>query len=45
MVVHMSRDIMLRGSDGGPYEPRHDKTNKVTVLQAKTQTSLGISPV
>ena len=27
------------------YEPRHDKTNKVTVRQAKTQISLGIRPV
>ena len=26
-------------------EPRHDKTNKVTVRQAKTQISLGIRPV
>ena len=26
-------------------EPRHDKTNKVTVLPAKTQISLGILPV
>ena len=28
-----------------PYEPRHDKTNKVTVRPAKTQISLGIHPV
>ena len=27
------------------FEPRHDKTNKVTVRPAKTQTSLGIRPV
>ena len=27
------------------YEPRHDKTNKVTVRPAKTQISLGICPV
>ena len=27
------------------YEPRHDKTNKVTVCPAKTQISLGIRPV
>ena len=27
------------------YEPPHDKTNKVTVRQAKTQISLGIRPV
>ena len=28
-----------------PYEPRHDKTNKLTVRPAKTQISLGIRPV
>ena len=27
------------------YEPRHDKTNKVTVRPVKTQISLGIHPV
>ena len=27
------------------YEPRHDKTNNVTVRPAKTQISLGIRPV
>ena len=27
------------------FEPRHDKTNKVTVRPAKTQISLGIHPV
>ena len=27
------------------YEPRHYKTNKVTVRPAKTQISLGIRPV
>ena len=27
------------------YEPRHDKTNKVTMRPAKTQISLGIRPV
>ena len=27
------------------YEPRHDKTNKVSVRPAKTQISLGIRPV
>ena len=29
----------------GLYEPRHDKTNKVSVRPAKTQISLGICPV
>ena len=28
-----------------PIEPRHDKTNKVTMRPAKTQISLGIRPV
>ena len=28
-----------------PYEPRHDKTNKMSVRPAKTQISLGIRPV
>ena len=28
-----------------PNQPRHDKTNKVTVRPAKTQISLGIRPV
>ena len=27
------------------YVPRHDKTNKVSVRQAKTHVSLGIRPV
>ena len=27
------------------FEPRHDKTNKVSVRPAKTQISLGIRPV
>ena len=31
--------------NGTRYEPRHDKTNKVTVRPAKTQISLGIRPV
>ena len=27
------------------FEPRHDKTNKMSVRPAKTQISLGIRPV
>ena len=27
-----------------PFEPRHDKTNKVSVCPAKTQISLGLHP-
>ena len=30
---------------GAMFEPRYDKTNKVTVRPAKTQISLSISPV
>ena len=30
---------------GKPYEPRHDKINKMSVRAAKTQISLGIRPV
>ena len=32
-------------STSQPFEPRHDKTNKVSVRPAKTQISLGICPV
>ena len=28
-----------------PHEPRHDKTNKMSMRPAKTQISLGIRPV
>ena len=35
----------MAGSYKGPYEPRHDKTNKMSVRPAKTQISLGIRPV
>ena len=37
-VIH---DIMMRTKS----EPRHDKTNKMSVRPAKTQISLGIRPV
>ena len=30
---------------GKLFEPRHDKTNKMAVRQAKTEISLGIRPV
>ena len=29
----------------GIYEPRHDKTNKMSVHPVKTQMNLGIHPV
>ena len=32
-------------SDSTSYEPRHDKTNEMSVCPAKTQISLGIRPV
>ena len=32
-------------SDATSYEPRHDKTNNLSVRPAKTQISLGIRPV
>ena len=34
-----------RMTNAGLFDPRHDKTNKVTVRPAKTQISLGIRPV
>ena len=37
-----SKPYPLQGIE---YDPRHDKTNKVTVRPAKTQISLGIRPV
>ena len=40
--VFQSWSNLLRKRQG---EPRHDKTNKVTVRPAKTQISLGIRPV
>ena len=35
----------LRAPGARTFEPRHNKTNKMCVLQAKTQISLGIRPV
>ena len=40
-VAHME----LEDASDTDHEPRHDKTNKVTVHPAKTQISLGICPV
>ena len=42
--VYKDVNITRTGSDG-TNEPRHVKTNKVTVRPAKTQISLGIRPV
>ena len=36
---------LILACDAVKFEPRHDKTNKVTVRPAKTQISLGIRPV
>ena len=43
----ISETFRHSGENGLQYktEPRHDKTNKVTVRPAKTQISLGIRPV
>ena len=39
-------DVAYEDHAGGLiYEPRHDKTNKMGVRQAKTQISPGIRPV
>ena len=42
-----SGGVLVRMTTQPPalYEPRHDKTNIVTVRPAKTQISLGIRPV
>ena len=37
--------LHLKFKNNNKIEPRHDKTNKMTVCQAKTQISLGIRPV
>ena len=44
--VHVySQNQFLSEESLTEYEPRHDKTNEVTVHPAKTQISLGIHPV
>ena len=45
--VHESYYLSLLGkiADQSLFEPRHDKTNKMSVRPAKTQISLGIRPV
>ena len=42
-LLKISLDLNPEYSLG--FEPRHDKTNKVSVCPAKTQISLGIRPV
>ena len=49
VILRVLTDSRLRNSPGlktiCTFEPRHDKTNKMTVRPAKTQISLGIRPV
>ena len=40
-----SDSLKSEESQNKTEEPRHDKTNKMTVRPAKTQISLGIRPV
>ena len=37
--------IVLPAMQNSSFEPRYDKTNKMSVRPAKTQISLGIRPV
>ena len=43
--TEVHKDLFLNENDKSVNEPRHDKTNKVSVRPAKTQISLGIRPV
>ena len=43
--MRYQRKHELSGWDNMRHEPRHDKTNNVSVRPAKTQISLGICPV
>ena len=43
-TYHLIQQV-LKFIDHPSYVPSHDKTNKMTVHQAKTQISLGIHPV
>ena len=44
-VQHRRKPVEVLTEGYSVNEPRHDKTNKVTVRPAKTQISLGIRPV
>ena len=44
LVLLGARVILLVLSCSSSFEPRHDKTNKMSVHPAKTQISLGICP-
>ena len=45
MVPHWIESYPTELSTGKLLQPTHDKTNKMTVLPAKTQISLGTRPV
>ena len=44
-IPTLSVALYRTSSDAAEHEPRHDKTNKMSVRPAKTQISLGIHPV
>ena len=44
-VVVFKTELGYLTSELNKNEPRHDKTNKMSVRPAKTQNSLGIHPV
>ena len=44
-IIPACNSISLSETSPAPFEPRHNKTNKMTVLPAKTQISLGIRTV
>ena len=50
LLTFLYRNTLLKSSAIGyfknkTFEPRYDKTNKISVRPAKTQISLGIRPV
>ena len=44
-ALSASRSFSFYKEQSSVNEPRHDKTNKMSVRSAKTQISLGICPV
>ena len=44
-IMVASQITVIQSGKEKIFEPRHDKTNKVSVRPAKTQISLGIRPV
>ena len=44
-VMNSVADLKIHLRDCTGNQPRHDKTNKMTVSPAKTQISLGMHPV